>query len=193
VNIKEDGEYGLETLGALESVFAIDEWTRTQQQPLATEFDERTEKNLATLDPMALDTMRKLVVIANQVATEEGLKVKVLSGHRTWKEQDSLYAQGKTLPGKKVTNAKGGFSNHNFGIAIDLGIFKGRTYLDESNRNEAVRIHTLIADRVKLEHLNPFWGGNWRTFKDYPHHEMRTNLTSAQKRAQYLDSGSVLV
>jgi hypothetical protein len=36
---------------------------------------------------------------------------------RTIAEQDALYAQGRTKPGKKVTNAKGGQSYHNFGLA----------------------------------------------------------------------------
>lgn len=36
---------------------------------------------------------------------------------RTFAEQDALYAQGRTKPGAKVTNAKGGQSYHNYGLA----------------------------------------------------------------------------
>jgi peptidoglycan L-alanyl-D-glutamate endopeptidase CwlK len=43
---------------------------------------------------------------------------------RTWKQQDELYAKGRTSPplGKRhiVTNAKGGQSYHNFGLAFDV-------------------------------------------------------------------------
>lgn len=39
---------------------------------------------------------------------------------RTYKEQDDLYAIGRTKPGKIVTNAKGGESFHNFGLALDF-------------------------------------------------------------------------
>ncbi len=40
---------------------------------------------------------------------------------RTFKEQDVLYAQGRTIPNTKVvTNAKGGQSYHNYGLAIDI-------------------------------------------------------------------------
>ena len=39
---------------------------------------------------------------------------------RTFAEQDALYAQGRTKAGAKVTNAKGGQSYHNFGLAIDI-------------------------------------------------------------------------
>ena len=39
---------------------------------------------------------------------------------RTFAEQDALYAQGRTKAGAKVTNARGGQSYHNFGMAIDI-------------------------------------------------------------------------
>lgn len=41
------------------------------------------------------------------------------SGFRTFYNQDQLYAQGRTLPGSIVTNAKGGESAHNYGCATD--------------------------------------------------------------------------
>lgn len=194
--IEEDGKFGLKTLGALESVFNIDRRLTSQQQTLSPDFpmfDTRTEKNLATLDPLASNIMRKLVTIAKQVAAEENVEVKVISGHRTWDEQDKLYAQGRTAPGNIVTKARGGHSNHNFGIAIDLGIFKGSKYLDNSDPRKAERIHTIIADRVKKEELNTVWGGDWENFRDLPHHEIRTGLTMAQKRSKYLGNGSVLI
>lgn len=43
-----------------------------------------------------------------------------ISGFRSFEEQDRLFAQGRTVPGKKVTQAKGGQSLHNFGLAIDV-------------------------------------------------------------------------
>lgn len=42
------------------------------------------------------------------------------SGYRSWGAQMSLWAQGRTQPGKIVTNAKGGQSQHNFGLAVDF-------------------------------------------------------------------------
>ena len=46
--------------------------------------------------------------------------IEVTQGLRTWAEQDALYAQGRTTPGEIVTHAAGGYSWHNFGMAIDL-------------------------------------------------------------------------
>ena len=40
-------------------------------------------------------------------------------GTRTYEEQNALYAQGRTAPGKIVTNARGGQGAHNFGLATD--------------------------------------------------------------------------
>jgi peptidoglycan L-alanyl-D-glutamate endopeptidase CwlK len=39
---------------------------------------------------------------------------------RTFAEQDALYAQGRIKPGAIVTNAKGGLSYHNYGLAVDI-------------------------------------------------------------------------
>ncbi len=38
---------------------------------------------------------------------------------RTFEDQDELYAQGRTKPGQIVTNARGGDSLHNYGLAGD--------------------------------------------------------------------------
>lgn len=49
-----------------------------------------------------------------------GLDVLVTCTARTLAEQAALYAQGRTTPGRKVTNAKPGQSAHNYGLAIDV-------------------------------------------------------------------------
>lgn len=48
-----------------------------------------------------------------------GVAYYATSGFRSVADQDALYAQGRTKPGKVVTNARGGQSYHNFGLAID--------------------------------------------------------------------------
>jgi peptidoglycan LD-endopeptidase CwlK len=54
------------------------------------------------------------------ILTEAGVDIRVTQGLRTWEQQDELYAQGRTLPGKIVTNARGGESWHEFGVAVDV-------------------------------------------------------------------------
>ena len=49
-----------------------------------------------------------------------GAVYSVQQGLRTVAQQNALYAQGRTEPGAIVTNAPGGSSAHNFGLAVDL-------------------------------------------------------------------------
>lgn len=44
---------------------------------------------------------------------KEGVSVLLTCTYRSAEEQDRLYAQGRTAPGRIVTNAKGGKSKHN--------------------------------------------------------------------------------
>ena len=60
-----------------------------------------------------------------------------------------------------MTNARGGYSNHNFGIAFDVGIFEGTKYLGESPKYKAVGA------------IGRDWGGNCTSIKDEPHFQLR--------------------
>lgn len=88
---------------------------------------------------------------------------------RTFAEQDAIYAQGRTKPGKIVTNAKAGFSYHNYGLAIDIvllvnGAASWDTVKDFDGDGKA--------DWQEIVHIfKSFgweWGGYWQ-FKDSPH------------------------
>lgn len=123
--------------------------------------DERSERNIATLLPQVQPLARALVESAAAI----GIAIKVISGTRTYEEQNALYEQGRTKPGRVVTNARGGYSNHNFGIAFDIGVFEGGRYLEESPAYKAVGA---IGIKLGLE-----WGGNWKTIQDEPHFQLR--------------------
>lgn len=91
---------------------------------------------------------------------------------RTIEEQDALYAQGRTKKGKIVTNARGGSSYHNYGLAIDIVLIDG-------NVAEWSTTKDFDADGVAdwKEVVNIFkkygwkWGGEFISIKDYPHFE----------------------
>jgi peptidoglycan L-alanyl-D-glutamate endopeptidase CwlK len=139
-------------------------------------FDKRSEDNLATLLPAAQGHARQFL----QAVLDAGIHAKVISGTRTFKQQDALFAKGRTKPGPKVTNARGGFSNHNYGVAWDIGIFDAAgNYLPES---PLYRKAGQIGRGLGLE-----WGGDWQTFPDQPHFQCHTGLTLAQMRALVLD------
>ena len=127
----------------------------------ATLADERSERTIATLLPQVQPLARALIESAAAI----GIAIKIISGTRTFAEQDALYEQGRTKAGRIVTNARGGYSNHNFGIAFDIGVFEGGRYLDESPAYKAVGA---LGIKLGLE-----WGGNWKTIQDEPHFQLR--------------------
>lgn len=120
--------------------------------------DQRSAENIATLVPPARPWAEKFVVLAN-AALPAGYSVKIISGTRTYAEQDALFRKRP-----KVTNARGGQSNHNFGIAWDVGVFHGTTYLPESQYYETVG---KVGKEMGLE-----WGGDWARFPDRPHFQI---------------------
>ena len=88
---------------------------------------------------------------------------------RTFAEQDALYAQGKTKPGAKITNAKGGQSYHNYGLAIDIVLLVGnaaswdtKSDFDGDGKSDWQEV-VAIFKKHGWE-----WGGDWK-FTDMPH------------------------
>jgi peptidoglycan L-alanyl-D-glutamate endopeptidase CwlK len=99
---------------------------------------------------------------------KQGVYVCVAQGYRSKAEQDKLYEQGRHgNPGKIVTNAKGGQSNHNFGVAVDLCLYtKDGKDVIWSVEGDFKKVITAM----KKEGFK--WGGDWKSFKDYPHFEL---------------------
>ena len=98
-----------------------------------------------------------------RLAELEGYNLIVTQGFRSIEEQNALYAQGRTKPGKIVTNAKGGQSNHNHGKAVDFAfVVNGEISWDD-------KLYQNIGRWARQVGLN--WGGNWN-FSDKPHVEL---------------------
>jgi peptidoglycan L-alanyl-D-glutamate endopeptidase CwlK len=116
-----------------------------------------------------------------QTLAKRGYTVEVVQGLRTFAEQDALYAKGRTAPGEIVTNAKGGQSNHNFGLAVDLCPFVG----GRPQWNDIPGFTRIGAEAAKhgLE-----WGGGWKKFIDKPHVQL-PGLTVAQCLRLYKKGG----
>ncbi len=115
------------------------------------------------------------------------MTARILSGTRTYAEQNALYAQGHDgRPGKVVTKARGGESNHNFGIAWDIGLFDNAKYLDDSP------LYAKAGPIVLAATSGVEWGGNWTTIIDQPHYQLITNLGIADVRTRF-EAGQVYV
>lgn len=83
------------------------------------------------------------------------------STRRTQEEQDALYAQGRTAPGKIVTWTRQ--SKHIDGLAFDIAMVKGgEISWNPSDYKETGEIG---------ESIGLTWGGKWAK-PDYPHFQL---------------------
>lgn len=117
----------------------------------------------------------KALLAYNQAVriTPKGIHPYITQTLRTFKESDALYAQGRTTKGSIVTNAKAGQSYHNYGLALDFVIQKDEVF------NWAVDANWMLV--VNIFKKNGFeWGGDWKSFKDFPHFEMTFGNTWKQ-------------
>lgn len=114
-----------------------------------------------------------------------GVPIVITQGLRTIAEQDGLYAQGRTKPGSIVTNARGGYSYHNFGVAIDFALLlpNGGVSWDTKRDGDGDGIADWDEVVAQAKRIGWNWGGDWRTFTDLPHFEMTFGLSTADYRA----------
>lgn len=137
-------------------------------------FDPRSEGHILTLQ---LPAQRAARASLNRIKSV-GFQVKIISGARSFAEQNELFKKGRFgNPGPRVTNARGGFSNHNFGLAWDIGLFDLGEYLTSAQPYEAA------AYAGKADGL--VWGGDWQSFKDTPHYQLDTGLSISQTRDRF--------
>lgn len=127
---------------------------------LVRPLDERSERCIASLHPQVQPLARSLV----KISAEHGVEIRIIAGMRTYAEQNELFAQGRTKPGPIVTRAQGGWSNHNFGLAFDVGVWERGKYIPES---KLYRIVGNLGKAIGLE-----WGGDWKSIVDEPHFEV---------------------
>lgn len=117
--------------------------------------------------------VKKLAEAFLEECKKQNFPVKIYQTYRSVQEQNKLYAQGRTIKGNKVTNARGGYSYHNYGLAFDAApIVNGEINWDNEKLFETMGS---IGKSVGLE-----WGGSWKTFKDTPHFQWSGGLSIKQ-------------
>lgn len=116
---------------------------------------------LSQLHPEAQEKAELLV----KKCKEKGLIIKITDCVRSQKEQNQLYAQGRTISGNIVTNVKYPYSMHNWGIAFDFCRNDGKgAYYDKDGFFTKVGV---IGVSIGLE-----WGGAWQSIVDKPHFQL---------------------
>jgi peptidoglycan L-alanyl-D-glutamate endopeptidase CwlK len=129
--------------------------------------DAPSRARINTLHP----AIRQDVIDSILAIEKRGVTIRVTYGYRTIEQQNKLYAKGRTAPGGKVTNAKGGQSYHNYGLALDF-------CLRHKDGKVSFNVHEdLDADgqadwREAMEEFKAHGfelGGEWNNFRDMPH------------------------
>lgn len=131
-------------------------------------WDAVTNLRIDKLHPKIKCAVKNFV---NDVEKTMGIKLRIIQGYRTYAEQDALFGQSP-----KVTNARGGESNHNFGLAIDVAEIKNGT-IDWVEQETVLSKIAPIGKKWGLA-----WGGDWKSFVDKPHFEMTFGKTTQDLR-----------
>ena len=132
-------------------------------------FSRISEKRLMYLHPNLQKFFIKLLKISPY-------DFSISQGVRTAEEQNKLYQQGRTTPGKLVTNCDGYKikSNHQIksdglGHAGDIAVLiNNKITWEEKYYKEVARVGRVLMQKYNIE-----WGGDWKKFKDLPHFEYK--------------------
>lgn len=126
--------------------------------------------------------------LLHKKCAQKGIKIKATECLRTAKEQDALYAKGRTAPGAKVTNAQGkdAKSMHQWGVAFDVAIDMDADKDGDVDIRDLYNVKLLnvvgrIGQSIGLE-----WGGSWKSIVDKPHFQLPDwGSTPAKLKAKY--------
>jgi peptidoglycan L-alanyl-D-glutamate endopeptidase CwlK len=138
--------------------------------------------SMAKLDLVLPETKRRILQLESMLSFD----LEVSRGVATWAQQDALWEQGRSEPGIIVTDAKGGYSGHNFGYPVD--VFpedqEGRAdwNIDHANWREILE---------KAPSCGLAEGAQWADFHDDPHlypEELPATPTDAM-REQFKEGG----
>lgn len=148
--------------------------------------DKLTIDRIKQAHPNIREELKQYYIECNNLLPK-GVRLRFAYVYRSVAEQNLLYNQKP-----KVTNAKGGQSIHNYGLAFDYVIL-----LDKDNNLTFESIewdlkspyHKVVVDYFQSKDYE--WGGSWKSFKDYPHFQKAQGLTWQQLK-QRLELGMVI-
>ncbi len=106
-----------------------------------------------------------------------GITILVTCTYRSGEEQNELYAQGRTKPGRIITNARSGQSKHNYtvdgkpaALAVDIvPMVAGKPVW--GTQGEDLALWQQVGKIGEARGMG--WAGNWKSFKEFPHFEWK--------------------
>lgn len=126
--------------------------------------DSVSEARLQLVCPALADKIHLL----GTMLQDESIFFRVTQGLRSWADQDKLYQQGRTTPGKIVTNAPAGHSWHEFGLAVDLVVM-----IDDNTVPDWDVTHPSWQRLITVgKSLGLFSGSDFCSIKDNPHFQL---------------------
>jgi peptidoglycan L-alanyl-D-glutamate endopeptidase CwlK len=158
--------------------------------------DKITLERIEKLHPKLRDEVRNLYDDICKALTGRAI-CRFVFTLRTIDEQNKLFNQGRTAPGKIVTNARGGLSYHNYGLAIDIvlihdtdgdgdfdkAVWDVKTDFDKDGGSDWMEVVAIF------KQYGWTWGGDWK-FVDPPHFEKTFNRSVRELLALH-NSGKV--
>jgi len=120
-----------------------------------------------------------------KACADEGIDLLITCTYRDREEQDRLYAQGRTAPGSKVTNAKGGQSFHNYRVAYDVVPMRNGKPVWKT-AGEDGKLWERIGELGEAQGLE--WAGRWKKFREMAHFQYTGGLTLADLQKGALPS-----
>ncbi|WP_237605459.1 M15 family metallopeptidase [Salinicoccus sp. ID82-1] len=150
--------------------------------------EEKIELDFEEMPDALHPEVEKKAEALEEKAEEKNINITITSGFRSFETQDALYSKGRSLPGQVVTNARGGESYHNYGLAIDYAVEADGKVIwntDYDSNDNGKSDWFEVADIAK--ELGFEWGGDWESFKDYPHLEMTFDYSIRELQEEYED------
>lgn len=127
-------------------------------------------RNLSDLHPIVYDLCQQLLARCDY----ENIDLLVTSTYRDNESQAALYAHGRTIPGRILTNAPPGKSFHNWRVAFDVVPLRNGKPVWGTSGNDLILWRRVgnIGKKLGLD-----WAGDWKTFKEFPHFQFTQNLS----------------
>ncbi len=133
-------------------------------------------QNSRSLDDL-LPPVRRRAQALLEACRGQGIDLLITSTYRDHASQAALYEQGRSLPGKRVTNAKPGQSYHNWRVALDVVPLRhGKPVWGSVGADGALWQRVgILGESVGLE-----WAGRWTRFPELAHFQYTGGLSLAE-------------
>lgn len=138
-----------------------------------------SKKRLEGVLPLLVETIEEAI---SHPDCPDDFGIPQFGGRRTTEDQQGLYAIGRTIEmGRKPVTYVDGVnkkSNHQpkedgYGHAVDIYIYDHATKRASWNVERLTAVARHIQKIGEKKGLVISWGGDWNSFKDYPHMEVK--------------------